>query len=118
LGDSDMKAAAVVALIVLAACQRSPMGQAAARGKIVIVRAQCGACHEIPGVFAANGLVGPPLAGFGRRTMIAGMLPNTRDNLVLWLRYPQKITPGNAMPDTGLSEAEARDVAAYLDGLR
>jgi cytochrome c1 len=46
--------------------------------------------------------------------MIAGLLPNTPANLVLWLRHPQSVTPGNAMPDLGLTETQARDIAAYL----
>lgn len=89
-----------------------------AEGRTEVTRQQCGACHEIPGVQQASGLVGPPLEHFGRRTMIAGLLPNTPDNLVRWLRNPQAITPGNAMPDVGLTDRQARDIAAYLDTLQ
>ena len=46
--------------------------------------------------------------------MIAGMLPNTPDNLVLWLQRPQSVVPGNGMPDMGLSPRQAHDIAAYL----
>ncbi|MGH7025691.1 MAG: c-type cytochrome [Caulobacteraceae bacterium] len=111
----------LAALAALGACHGGPPSSLdgdPARGKVLIGQAQCGACHEIPGVFEARGLVGPPLAAYGRRTMIAGMLPNTSDNLALWLRFPQSVTPGNAMPDTGLSEGQARDVAAYLYTLK
>lgn len=87
-------------------------------GAVLIGQAQCGACHAIPGIAAADGLSGPPLRGFARRTTIAGVLANTPSNLVAWLREPQKIVPGNAMPDTHLSDAQAGDVAAYLDSLR
>ena len=87
-------------------------------GRIVITQAACGSCHEIPGVLNANGLVGPPLARFGRRATVAGVLPNSPDNLAYWLRFPQKIVPGNAMPNTGLSESQAHDAAAYLESLR
>jgi cytochrome c2 len=109
-----------LSLLALAACQARPAASIGdpKRGAFVIEQAQCGACHQIPGIFQADGLVGPPLTGFGRRTMIAGLLPNTPDNLVLWLRRPQSVVPGNAMPDTGLSETQARDAAAYLDDLR
>src|SRR6185437_2177338 len=89
-----------------------------ARGAAIISQAQCGACHEIPSIPDAHGLVGPPLTDFGRRTMVAGMLPNTPDQLVYWLRNPQAVTPGNGMPDTHLSDRQARDVAAYLYTLR
>jgi cytochrome c1 len=88
------------------------------RGAVIINQAQCGACHEIPGIPDAHGLVGPPLMDFGRRTMVAGMLPNTPDALVRWLRDPQSVTPGNGMPDTHLTDRQARDVAAYLYSLR
>jgi cytochrome c2 len=88
------------------------------QGRVVAIREACGSCHTIPGLQQADGLAGPPLTGFARRTMIAGILGNTPDNLVRWLRSPQAVVPGNAMPDLRLSETEARDVAAYLETLR
>ena len=84
------------------------------QGAILFGRFSCGACHEVAGVVGANGKVGPPLSTFADRTMIAGVLPNTPENLVRWLRHPQAVVPGNAMPDVGLSDAQARDIAAYL----
>lgn len=110
----------MLAALALAACHRpaAPGGGDVARGEAVITSYQCGACHEIPGVFNAHGQVGPPLAGFARRTLIAGMLPNTRGNLIHWLRNPQQVTPGNGMPDMGLTDEQARDAAAYLDTLK
>lgn len=83
-----------------------------------LVAAGCGACHEIPGVPGAEGAVGPTLAGVGRRLYIAGVLPNTADNMALWISRPQSVLPGNTMPDTGLSAAQARAVASYLEGLK
>jgi cytochrome c1 len=116
---------AAAAVAMLAACGAQPPGAASpgavgdpAQGAAIIQQAQCGACHEIPGVADAHGLVGPPLTEFGRRTMVAGMLPNTPDALVRWLRDPQGVTPGNGMPDTHLTDRQARDVAAYLYTLR
>lgn len=97
--------------------QRPTVGNAA-RGAIVIGRSGCGSCHEIPGIMQANGMVGPPLDHFARRTIVAGLLPNTPSNLVHWIRQPQQVVPGNAMPDAGLDEQQARDVAAYLYSLR
>ena len=61
---------------------------------------------------------GPPLTRIGDRTYIAGMLRNTPANLVRWIREPQAVIPGNAMPNMGVSEADARDIAAYLYTLR
>lgn len=101
-----------------AAVPRRPQIGNAADGAIVIGRSGCGSCHEIPGIMHANGMVGPPLDHFARRTIIAGLLPNTPANLVHWIRSPQQVVPGNAMPDAGLSDRQARDVAAYLYTLR
>jgi cytochrome c oxidase assembly factor CtaG/cytochrome c2 len=88
------------------------------QGAALIKAYGCGSCHTIPGVADANGLVGPPLLWMGRRVYIAGVLRNTPDNMILWLRHPQRIVPGNAMPEMGLSEKDARNVAAYLYTLR
>jgi cytochrome c len=94
------------------------VGADAARGPSLIVAFGCAACHTVPGVEAARGNVGPPLTRFGDRTYIAGMLRNTPANLVRWIRDPQGVVPGNAMPNMGVTEAEARDIAAYLYTLR
>lgn len=88
------------------------------RGRQVIADVGCGACHVIPGIRPAVGLVGPPLLWWSRRTYIAGELPNTPDNLVRWMRSPKSIQPRTAMPAVGLDEQQARDVAAYLYTLR
>ena len=84
------------------------------RGAAQIEQIGCGSCHIIPGIAGARGLVGPPLDHMGKRVYIAGLLPNTPANMVTWLRDPQEIVPGNAMPDLGLSEEQARDITAYL----
>jgi cytochrome c1 len=55
---------------------------------------------------------------FGQRTFIAGEVPNSPENLVRWIRSPKSIEPGTAMPELGLSDQDARDVAAYLYTLR
>jgi cytochrome c2 len=88
------------------------------RGAALIRAAGCGACHVVPGVNDASGLVGPPLTQMARRVYIAGLLRNTPDNMIHWLRSPQSVLPGNAMPDMGLSDDQARDVTAYLYTLR
>ena len=95
-----------------------PVGGNPARGKAVIEQFDCGSCHTIPGVRGARGLVGPPLLWFSRRTFIAGELPNTPENLVRWVRSPEAVEAATAMPTVGLSEQQARDVAAYLLTLR
>jgi len=87
-------------------------------GQLVIAEYGCTACHVIPGVAGFTGTVGPSLDGFGRRAYIGGVLPNRPMMLTAWLRDPPAIDPATAMPALGLSEAEARDVAAYLYSLR
>jgi len=94
-----------------------PGGQAE-RGKQLIAAYGCGSCHMIPGVDAARGMVGPPLMKFARRVYIAGEVPNTNQFLVRWITVPQAIEPGTAMPNLGVSQAQARDIAAYLYTLR
>lgn len=89
-----------------------------AHGAALIAAKGCGACHTIPGIGGANGLVGPPLTLMGRRTFVAGLLRNTPQNLAAWVFEPQRFVPGNAMPSTGLTESEALDVAAYLETIR
>lgn len=87
-------------------------------GAQLIERYRCGACHTIPGIRDADGLVGPPLTLFARRTYVGGEVPNTPPNLIHWIMDPASIEPGTAMPALGLSEQQARDVAAYLYTLR
>lgn len=78
----------------------------------------CPACHAIPGITAADGIVGPTLEGFGSRVYIAGVHPNTPDNLVRWIMDPPAMVPATAMPDMNVPEDEARHIAAYLYTLR
>jgi cytochrome c1 len=87
-------------------------------GHALIERHACGACHTIPGVHGAVGVVGPPLDFFSRRSFIAGELPNTPANLQRWLLDPSAVEPRTAMPNVGLAPDEARDIAAYLSTLR
>jgi cytochrome c1 len=120
--------AAAALLVALAGCRGNnptygvayaeALGGNPARGPAIAERYGCGSCHTIPGVTGARGLVGPPLLWWSRRTFIAGELPNTPENLVRWIRDPQSVEPQTAMPALGLSDAEARDVAAYLYTLR
>jgi cytochrome c1 len=118
-------AGAAASGIVLAACEplevpsrNRVLGGDAENGRAAVERIACGVCHEIPGIAGANGVVGPSLAHFGRRTMIAGVYANRPEALVIWVRAAPRMAPDTAMPDLPLSESEARDVAAYLYTLR
>jgi cytochrome c len=74
----------------------------------------CSGCHTIPGITGADGQVGPPLTGLRQRVYVGGVANNSPDNLVQWIVSPQTFSPRTAMPATGITTAEARDVAAYL----
>lgn len=88
------------------------------RGARAMIQYGCGACHTIPGVTGARGSVGPHLGGFADRAYVAGVLPNEPGGLVRWLVNPVAHSPMTAMPDLGVTEPEARDMAAYLYTLR
>lgn len=109
------------ALACLAGCEDAEVpphlriaGAEPERGRAAIRAHGCGACHVIPGIEGAVSWVGPPLNEWARRGYVAGRLPNAPEHLIAWLRDPQAIAPGSAMPNLGLTEAEARDAAAYL----
>lgn len=83
-------------------------------GRRLIASYGCGSCHTIPGIPKADAIVGPPLDHYYERSYIAGRLANTWPNLVEWIQDPQQIKPGTAMPNLGVKEDEALDIAAYL----
>lgn len=89
-------------------------GGDAERGRQLIPQYGCGACHAIPGIDGAKGQVGAPLDGIADRAYLAGVLSNTPNNMVTWIMHPQQIAPGSAMLELGVSERDARDIAAYL----
>ena len=111
--------------IALAACgeprpdaKRDVAGGDRAKAPHLIRHYGCGACHTVPGVPGANATVGPSLERLRDRPYIAGVLANTPENLVKWIVHPRQIDPRTVMPETGISEAEARHVAAYLYSFR
>lgn len=88
------------------------------RGRRMIQRYGCGACHEVPGVSGATGMVGPPLTRIANRMYLAGQLPNNPENMMKWIAAPQSVEPGTAMPNLNVNDRDARDIAAYLYTLR
>lgn len=111
----------LILMVLMAGCRRDvgfvkktvPNGDVNA-GREAIIQYDCGSCHVIPGIPEADAYVGPPLNRYEQRHYIAGNLPNTAENLVDWIQNPQAIEPGTAMPALGISEQEARNIAAYL----
>jgi cytochrome c2 len=123
--EGKRKLLGIVALALAFGCGKSPsddaMKKAAAmtggdpaHGQQVIRGYGCGSCHVIPGVDGAAGKVGPSLAGIGARTYLAGKLPNEPANMIKWIRQPQEVSPGTAMPELGVTEQDGKDIAAYL----
>jgi cytochrome c len=89
-----------------------------ARGPALMRSYGCATCHTIPGVTGGHGLVGPPLDGIASRSYIAGVLPNAPQNLIRWIRDPKGVDSLTAMPNVGVTESDARHIAAYLYTLR
>jgi cytochrome c len=83
-------------------------------GRQAILDYGCYSCHTIPGVNRADAHVGPPLTAWAERRILAGIMPNEPDNLVPWIISPQQFKPDSAMPTIGVTEEDARHIAAYL----
>jgi len=123
LGLAALVAASTLGAAACEAPERARDGGAAAaaaaggdpaRGRQALLVYGCPVCHRIPGVPSASSRVGPPLEDLASRTFLAGHLPHTPENLRRWIQHPQAIAPGSAMPEMGVTDADARDIAAYL----
>ena len=88
------------------------------RGRQALHQYACNACHTIPGVTGSFPNVGPPLQGLASRSLIAGRLANTPQNMARWVQYPKSVKPLTAMPDMGVTDAHAADMVAYLATLQ
>lgn len=65
-----------------------------------------------------NGDAGPSLETMGRMSYIAGSIPNQPENMIRFLQNPPAVKPGTLMPALGISEDEARHMAAFMYTLR
>ena len=88
------------------------------RGHELLSRYGCASCHTIPGVLDANADVGPPLTRVAMRSYLAGRIQNTPENMMQWIRNPKSVDDKTAMPVTGVTERDSRDIVAYLYTLR
>ena len=115
---------AIAGWLLAAGCAResgAPVHSAheeAQRGAAALRQYGCGACHRIAGIAGAEGVVGPPLVDMARRVYIGRGLPNTRENMIRWIRTPQEFAPRSAMPDMQVTATDAADMTAYLYRLR
>jgi cytochrome c len=118
--------AALIAIVLCAACAdrdrdriaRQLTGGDPVRGRGQIHNYGCDSCHTIPGVLTATATVGPPLTQVGRRSYLAGRIENTPENMMAWIRHPHSVDDKTAMPETGVTERDGRDIVAYLYTLR
>src|SRR5258706_593860 len=88
------------------------------RGKLAIEKYGCPSCHSIPGIATARSKVGPPLDGIAERSYVAGVIPNSPDNLIRWIQNPPAVDDKTVMPNMGVTDKDARDIATYLYTLR
>jgi cytochrome c1 len=83
-------------------------------GRRLFVAAGCAGCHTLQGL-PATGVAGPNLTNVVLRPTLAGeMIPMTPESLTRFLLEPAALKPGSPMPNVGLTEPEARDLAAFL----
>lgn len=108
---------AVLSGVLLTGCERGEEVARSERGQRLLAQYQCGSCHSIPQVPAARGGIGPPLERWAGRSYISGQIPNDPLALTRWIMKPQALIAGTLMPDMGVSEDDARAMAAYLMSL-
>jgi cytochrome c len=115
----------VAAALALSGCRPAaqdhgadPDGGDPQRGKTAVAHYGCAACHTIPGIRGADALVGPSLEHIASRTYIAGVLQNTRRNMLSWIQNPPAVDDKTAMPKLDVTGADAQDIASYLYTLR
>ena len=118
--------AAVLTSLLSAACSwiphetevRALTGGDPHRGRELIRGYGCDSCHTIPGIHSADANVGPPLIDIARRVYLAGHIQNTPENMMRWIQHPHELDPRTAMPEMGVTDADSRDITAYLYTLR
>jgi len=93
-------------------------GGSVSAGKHAFQAYGCSACHAIKTLPGADGQVGPSLDQIATQAQLAGHLANSPANMARWIQHPQQVDPGNGMPETGVSDQDARNISAYLYTLR
>jgi cytochrome c len=104
-------------LMFVSGCSTAPPRAAHSSATEAMIHYGCPTCHVIPGIPGAVGKVGPSLAALAQRSYVAGVLPNTPENLEQWVMHPQKFQPGIAMPEMNVSPEDARRIATFLETL-
>ncbi|MFA9432988.1 cytochrome c oxidase subunit II [Egicoccus sp. AB-alg2] len=99
--------------------QQAPVGaevtETTAEGERLFFATGCADCHAVRGTNAI-GAIGPDLSHLAsRRTLAAGIVPNTREQLGRLIVDPWGVKPGNPMPPTVLSDEELEALLDYLE---
>lgn len=106
-------------LVKLRAIPPKPTDGTLLQGREAFVNYDCIRCHTVRGVSPAYER-GPDLTHIGSRQYIAaGMLPNTRGNLMSFIAQSQLLKPANRMPSySNMPQEDLRAIAAYLESLK
>jgi cytochrome c2 len=117
-----LRAYLALAISLLTACTMESkavrvVGGDPQKGRAALEEFDCAVCHSIPGVAGARTFVGPPLDGWRKNIYLAGRFPNEPETLVRWIMNAPALAPDTAMPNLGVGESQARDIAAYLYSL-
>jgi cytochrome c oxidase subunit 2 len=95
-----------------------PTDALALRGQSLFQSIQCAMCHAVQGTLA-QGHNAPDLTHLAsRRTIAAGTLPNTPENLASWITDPHRHKPGVNMPANPMSQEDLAALVAYLGTLQ
>jgi len=99
--------------------QAQPAAVTSGRGAELFLANGCGACHTVRGT-EADGAVGPDLTHLAsRRTLGAGLLEMSEENIAQFIRATEHVKPGVEMPSFGvLPQDEIDQIAAWLGALK
>lgn len=113
-GDEYARVASMASADLCSPPREAPIRLSRDYAQVVFRQYACDSCHRIEGVVGPNSYVGPPLFDWSKRKYIAGVVPNTHENLVRFIRDPHAVAPGTLMPDLDVVEPHAIEMAAYL----
>lgn len=87
-------------------------------GAVLFRENGCGLCHAVRG-HQSSGQTAPDLTHVGsRKTIAAGLLDATAQNIALWLAHNNELKPGNRMPEyRHLNLGERLAIGDYLESL-
>ncbi|QQE73924.1 cytochrome c oxidase subunit II [Brevibacillus composti] len=98
---------------VQAAEPAAPASALALEGQQIFNKS-CLGCHAVAG---KGGKLGPNLTNFADRHLIAGILEHNEQNLADWLKDPEKVKPGNLMPNLNLDDQQVKALVEYMSTL-